>query len=364
MKLTKVLLPVVAGVLLAASAQAQVDITITGSTAFRSIAIDRVQSLFDAGYITKGNTGNGPGTFSGTMSGKIPSLGNTPVVVRLSFSGSGAGMLAVVNRTPVGTVDPVTGDTVNLVNKAPDLAFSDVFPESATPPVNRADVEDSIVGVIPFVWVRNNGLSGISNLTREQALLLMTASGAATVGGQTIPGMPASFLGGGDNNPVYLTGRDSGSGTRITIQKDIGFTGTPTLWGLDAGGGLVLTNGYSSGGNERNVIANNARVIGYLGAADALAIASSTTVLTYNGVAFTTQNVQTGKYPLWGYEHFVNRANALSVNQAAIRDALVAAVTDQTFQTTNPLYTANFVDQANMHVERGTDGGSITSLDF
>lgn len=361
MKLMKVLLPVVAGVLLNTSAQAQVNIVITGSTAFRSIAFDRVAALFDAGVVTKGNTGNGPGTYSGTMHTAIPSLGNTPVVVRLSFSGSGAGMLAVANRTPVPTVDPTSGDTVN---QAPDLAFSDVFPESATPPVNRGDVEDAVVGVIPFVWVRNNALVGINNITREQAVLLMTSSGVADVGGTTIPGLPASFLGGASSNPVYLTGRDAGSGTRITIHKDIGFTGTPTLWGLDAANHLVNTNGYSSGGGERAIISGNANVIGYLGVADATAIAGSATIISYNGVPFTTENVKTGKYPLWGYEHLVNRASGLSANQIAIRDALVAKITDQNFQTTNPLYTANFVDQAAMHVERGTDGGSITSLDF
>lgn len=361
MKLTQVLLPVVAGALFTATANAQVNITITGSTSFRAIAFDRAAALFDTGFVTYGNTGTGPGTYVGTMHTAVPSLGNTPVTMRLSFSGSGAGMVAVANRTAVPTVENATGGTGTAI---PDLAFSDVFPESATPPVNRADVEDSVVGVIPFVFVRNNALTGINNITREQAILLMTASGTATVGGQTIPGMPASFLGGASSNPIYNVGRDSGSGTRITVLKDIGFTGTPTMWGLDAANNLVLTNGYSSGGTERVVIANNANAIGYLGLVDAGAISATATIISYNGVVCNPANVQTGKYPLWGYEHLVNRANGLSANQAAIRDALVAKITDQTFQTTNPLYTGNFVDQANMHVERGTDGGSITSLDF
>jgi len=352
MKLNKILMPVAAGSLLASTALAQVDMTITGSTAFRSIAFDRVQSLFDAGYTTAGDLSIGPGTYQGTMSNAIPALGSQTVTLRLSFSGSGAGMLAVDNSTPVPTVNPGGGNA----NKVPDLAFSDVFPESATPTINGGDFDQSIVGVIPFVYVVNNGLTGITTITREQAVLLMTASGPG--------GMPATFLGGSSGSPVFLTGRDSGSGTRITIHKDIGFSGSPTLWGL-SGGNLVITNGYSSGGNERVVIAATNNVIGYLGLADAAAIASTAHAIAYEGVTYSASSVQNGNYPLWGYEHLVNRTSMDSdANKIAVRNKLVAAITDQTYQTTNPNYTANFVDQNAMHVQRGTDGGTITSLDF
>jgi ABC-type phosphate transport system substrate-binding protein len=134
---------------------------------------------------------------------------------------------------------------------------------------------------------------------------------------------------------------------------------------LAAGSGtLVLTNGYSSGGSERAVIAGNTNVIGYLGVADAATIAASATPISYQGVPFSINAVQNGMYPMWGYEHLVNRASGLSANQAAVRDALIAAITNQGYQTTNVNYTANFVDQAHMQVQRGTDGGSISSLNF
>lgn len=359
MKLQKILLPLVGASLVTMGARAQVNLTITGSTAFRSITFDRVASLFDAGYSAVGDFNTGPGTYVGTMSNAIPSLHNTPVTVRLSFSGSGAGMLAVDQSTPIVTVN-ANGTTNNMV---PDLALSDVYPESATPSINGADFEQVIVGVIPFVWVRNNALSGISNITREQAQLLCTSSGVVTNGATLIPGMPASYLGGVSTNPIYMTGRDSGSGTRITTFACIGFTGTPREWGLNAGN-LVLTNGYSSGGNERSAIANNTNVIGYLGVADANTIAASASPISYEGVPFSVAAVQNGTYPLWGYEHFVNRASGLSANQLAIRTALVTAITNPGYQTTNTLYTSSFVDQARMQVERGTDGGVISSLNF
>ncbi len=354
-----ILLPVLAASLLGNIANAQVNVTITGSTAFRAITFDRARVLFDTAPAQVGDFGNGPGTYSGTMSNAIPALGATPVNLRLSFSGSATGMAAVDSGTPIPTIQPGTG---TIVNQTPDISLSDVYPESASPPLDGSHFEQAIVGVIPFVYVANNSLATVTNITKEQAILLMNASGVVTNFGQPVYGMPASFLGGASTNPVYLTGRDSGSGTRITVHKVLGYTGTPRLWG-NQGSTLVQTNGYSSGGGERGVISTNLNVLGYLGLSDYNSIAGSAHQLAFEGVPFTINGVQSGNYPLWGYEHLVSRLN-LSANQALVRDALVAAISNQGFQTTNALYTAQFVDQANMHVRRGTDGGTITSLDF
>ena len=130
MKNTKTLLALLAGSLLATAGHAQVEVTVTGSTAFRSITIDRAASLYDAGSRTSvtNDASTGLITFNGTISNRVASLGSTPVKIRLSFSGSGSGMLAVKNSTPVSTAET---QGVN-VNKVPDLALSDVFPGSAT----------------------------------------------------------------------------------------------------------------------------------------------------------------------------------------------------------------------------------------
>lgn len=362
MNTNRILLSVLSGMLLGTAAQGQVELTVTGSTAFRSITIDRAASLFDASSLNAvtNNASTGLITYAGTMSNAVPSLGATPVKVRLSFSGSASGMLAVQNSTPVSTADT---PGVN-VNKIPDLALSDVFPGSATPPIPDSAFDADILGVIPFVYVRNNALAGITNLTREQAVLLMTASGVATNGTQLVPGLPASYLGGNNNSPIYMTGRDSGSGTRITTQRCIGFTGNPVLWATNASGGYFQYTGYSSGGLERYVIASKPDAIGYLGLGDVAAISAAATPISYEGVAFSPAAVANGSYALWGYEHIVNRAGGLSANQQAIRDALKAAITKPAYQTTDPNYTNNFVDLQEMQVERGDDGGTITSKNF
>lgn len=353
MKTHKLLLAALLGCLGSTAAHAQVEVTVTGSTAFRSITLNRAAALFDPGYTAvTNNATTGLITYTGTISNKVTSLGATQVKLRLSFSGSASGMLAVKNQTPISTAEaPGTN-----INKVADLAFSDVFPGSASPPIPDSAFDRTVVGVVPFVFVKNNGLVGVTNVTRDQAVLLMTASGDG--------GMPASYLGGVSANPVYLIGRDSGSGTRISVEKDIGFSGTPLLWATNATGTLVTTNGYSSGGLVRSTVNGVTSAIGYMGLGDYNAILANATALSYNGVPYSHTNVATGSYALWGYQHVVNRVGGLSANQALVRDALVAAISDPAFQATDSAYAPNFVSLTDMQVERGADGGPITSKNF
>ena len=344
------------------AAFAQVDVTITGSTAFRAITIDRAWASFDvAGRLAQTNdAANGLITISGTMQAAAPTLGTTPVIVRLSFSGSAAGMEAVRNQTPVNTArtaSEISGGVSN-VTKIPDLALSDVFPASATPPIPPSAFDRSVLGVVPFTFFRNNTSSnvfaGVTNITESQANLLMVASGF----------MPATFLGGSSSRSIYLIGRDSESGTRISVEKDIGFVGSPLLWMTNASGVYVNTNGLSSGGTLRGVVANRGDAIGYVGLADFNAVAANTALVPFNGVVFSHTNVLKGSYAIWGYEHVVNRVGGLSATKAAVRDAFISAVTNSEFQRTNTLYNVNFTAVAEMEVERGADGATPTSLLF
>src|SRR5258705_6707654 len=96
--------------------QGQVQLTVTGSTAFRSIVLDRIPTLFDAGSLQANTSDAGKQKyfFTGTMSNLIPSFGSSPVTIRSSFSGSGSGMTSVKN----GTLLPC----INLDASATNLA--------------------------------------------------------------------------------------------------------------------------------------------------------------------------------------------------------------------------------------------------
>ncbi len=135
----------------------------------------------------------------------------------MGFTGSGAGMENVRDGTAI-PVYPVGGSSASL-SLTPDCAFSDIFPEGDNIPASTFD-DVTTLGVIPFVFAANNSaqLAGVTNLTRDQAILLMTGSGAS----------PAYFFGGTNtniNNKVYLCGRTADSGTRITVFDDIDSSG-------------------------------------------------------------------------------------------------------------------------------------------
>lgn len=359
MKLKMTALALLTGSMMTPSfAQTGVQLVVTGSTAFRPVDEDRIASLFDAGYSSTVLSGNNYAAWSGTVQGAVPTLGTNTVTIYASFSGSATGMEAVQNQTPVPIVLP--GGTNISASQTPDLAFSDVFPGAASPPIpSSAFASNAILGVIPFAWVRSNNplLAGITNLTRDQAILLETAGGL----------MPASYLGGtvtNSTNVIYFTGRSTGSGTRITTEKDIGFVGTANLYeNLGDATGWVQFAGFSSSSGVDSEVATNSNVISYLGLPDVETVLLPTNgcvVLSYNGVPYSTTNVENGSYAVWAYEHLCTRFG-LSASQTAIRDALLQTITDPDYQKTNVVFTGNyFIPLSGMQVQRGSDGGPIT----
>ncbi|HEX4121974.1 MAG TPA: hypothetical protein VH619_15245, partial [Verrucomicrobiae bacterium] len=355
MKLKMTVLALMAGsIMTPVFAQSGIQLVVTGSTAFRPVDEDRITNLFGPGYSSTILSGNNYGAWSGTMKTAIPSLGTNTVTIYASFSGSATGMKAVQYQTPVPIVLP--GGTNTSTSLTPDLAFSDMFAGGASPPIQPSVfASNAILGVLPFAWVRANNplLEGITNLTRDQALLLEVAGGL----------MPASYLGGtvtNSTNVVYFTGRSTGSGTRITTEKDIGFVGSANLYqNLGGSAGWQQFAGYSSSSGVDGSIATNANVISYLGLPDVESVLLPTNgcvVLAYDGVPYNTTNVENGSYGVWGYEHLCTRFG-LSASQTAIRDALIQTITNPNYQNTNVVFTGNyFIPLENMQVQRGSDG--------
>ena len=109
--------------------------------------------------------------------------------------------------------------------------------------------------------------------------------------GQISGGNVASMLEG--LNPLYLN--------LSTIDFGDGQPTSPVAWTA----------------NNSTAQVNKAYIIGYLGGADAGGIpaAAGCTYLTYNGVAFSPQNIYNGSYTFWGFEHLYYRTagtNAIS----------------------------------------------------
>ncbi|MEK0451288.1 MAG: hypothetical protein RL088_3556 [Verrucomicrobiota bacterium] len=241
MKTPKLIIAAAAAVLSTVTAQADVVIHITGSTAFRSGTITAIQTLmggtgnFKAAY---GST-TGTGTTSSNRSviqGSIASVPSAGVVTfKCSWSGSTGGIKTVVQNLDVTTWPsianlPATNTTVGIADASLNFALdTGTFPgETAKADVTMEDTTQAAtgfttttlteirVGVIPFEWVSGNqSPAALNNITPLQA--------QAAVSG----GAPLSLFTGNPtdvNQVVYVVGRNFDSGTRLCFLTNSGLS--------------------------------------------------------------------------------------------------------------------------------------------
>ena len=332
-------------------ASAQVVLRITGSTAYRSATIQAIQDTLNAGF-TVGWVGTGTlaGSTEAIFHGTTKTT-NIAVTIKTAFSGSVGGVFSLTtgNGIPDGTATPpitvgflvdttptsVLPGTANVPNtietpvapagadKAgfPNVAMSDSF-QSSTPDKTPV-LNDTQVGVVPFEWARNVGSPAtITNITNQLASAVLL-----------LGSLPQSqFDNGASATPVFVTGRNFDSGTRLDAFAESGFginsppsqldTTTTTAnhiasgaWVAGAGGNVFFAaaNGLTSGGQVATALdatgslgVTGGFVISYLGIVDANnAVLGGAATLTYNGVPFSVATVQTGQYTFWSYEHFL-----------------------------------------------------------
>ena len=88
--------------------------------------------------------------------------------------------------------------------------------------------------------------------------------------------------------------------------------------------------------------------------------------IAFEGVPYSTNNVQNGSYPLWGYENYYyiksGYTGTPSTAQLAVINALYNSVTNASFQVPgNPVFSTYFIPTASLQVFRyaGSDGGQI-----
>lgn len=94
---------------------------------------------------------------------------------------------------------------------------------------------------------------------------------------------------GGNNQKIVIINRAAGSGTRATFEK----------WGLK-GAQSIEAQEQDSSGMVRSIVATTPGAISYaaFGYVDDTVVAASV-----DGVKPTKQNVVSGKYAIWSYEH-------------------------------------------------------------
>lgn len=353
MKINSSLLAAALGLASASMASATQYIYYTGSTAARDCVyntliagkgFDAVPAFVGYGSSTAGNCSFME--FSNTISG-------TPTIVKCHWSGSEAGVADVSSTTQTETflADPGSSGVATsgassstptagmLVSHTVDVAQADNAKNYSKIPTSTAvQVADNLV--IPFVFVKNH-----TTITHQDLFTNLTSDNfkALANGGDAL----LVFTGNASDTGtyVYLSGRDSLSGTRVNTFGDTG-------WGIFhapsqiklSGGNMVLDTtepanngtyyfgeGQSSGGTLASSMVDTTSsidqiqtantgstvtgfiVVAYLGLGDeATALANGCTELTYNGVPYSQANVKNGLYAFWGNEYTLYKSGSAS----------------------------------------------------
>lgn len=347
-----VLLGAVALFATVSSVLADVTINITGATAFRAAAhTSIIATLGGDGVVSYAfSKADGTAVAGATTAAQLstadrsifvgPVAGLGTVTVRCSWSGSTGGITSLVTGSNVSF--PVIGTTrstsgvnggITFESAVAKFSFSDVAQEASNNPTPA--LNGTQVGVVPFMFLAQDGApSGITNMT-DQLFAALYSTGSTPLSMFTGSVADEELL-------VIPTGRANTSGTRVSIlaETGYGFATTVNQFQPTVSGGFVTAigsagnGGFGSNSNVRTVLeapmsvglADSFLVVGYLTISDALqAITNGAKGLTYNGVAYSEENVKNGSYSLWSYQWFFN-VDGLTTDETTFRDTFVATI--------------------------------------
>ena len=396
----KALKAILTGAILTAvvgSAEADVVVRITGSTAYRTqthLALARLLGGSpEAAY--KGSSLSGASTtwFRGTIAGQA---GLGTVTIKCAWSGAVDGTATTARAANANFLpDVVTGFTPPLLTagsggssvtggtlvtdattaQPAQVAMTDQF-QSSTPFTTQANsvnatLVDIPVGIIAFEWVLSEcqgGTPAFTNITPSLVQALFK-NGA----------QPKSLF---TNNPadegflVYPTGRDPFSGTRVIAlaESGVGANSSISQFQITASGGTVTaftpyattTNnaalgvtlgrgGETSGGTLATLMGNitndtTGYAVTYMGTSDAAtAVTNGAHRLTWNGVPYSLDAVKNGLYTFWAYEHLCYRPD-VATDIKTVADALANTIITDTAQ----------IKLSEMRVLRAGDGTVVT----
>lgn len=170
---------------------------------------------------------------------------------------------------------------------AVEIGNSDLFAEEKTG-INAKKLVDhrvAVVGITPIV----NKAVGVSDLTVVQLRRLFT--GEITNWKQV----------GGKDLPVVVVNRAQGSGTRATFEK----------WVLGDRQPMAAQE-QDSTGMVRSIVASTPGAVSYV----AFSYVDKTVrPLALSGVKPTDQNVTTGAWPIWSYEHMYTKGAPIGLTK-------------------------------------------------
>ncbi|MDI3481187.1 MAG: phosphate transport system substrate-binding protein [Tepidanaerobacteraceae bacterium] len=185
-----------------------------------------------------------------------------------------------------------SGTGLKLVSEGSvDIGNSDIFAEEKLDADKAKELVDHKVCVVGFATVVNPNVK-VDNLTKQQLIDIFT--GKITNWKEV----------GGDDQKIVILNRPPSSGTRATFKKY-------ALDGQEEAQGIALTE--ESSGAIKKAIADTPGSISYLALSY---VDNSVKALKLDGVEPTVENITSGKYPIWSYEHMYTKGEPTGLTKA------------------------------------------------
>jgi len=208
------------------------------------------------------------------------------------------------------------------------IGNSDIFAEEKFVDADASKAKDLVdhqVAVVAMAAVTNKDV-GIDSLTKDQLVSIFT--GKVTNWKDV----------GGKDEKIVLVNRPSSSGTRATFDKYA--LGTKSQ---DIAGSIQ----EDASGTVKKLVSETPGAIGYLALSY---LDDSITALKYEGVEATPDNVASGKYPVWAYEHMYTKGEP----DAATKAFLDYVMSDEI--QNNDVTELGYIPISKMQVVRDVDG--------
>ena len=237
------------------------------------------------------------------------------VVVAISGGGSGDGISGIAD----GSVQ---------------IGRSDVFAEEKLEDTSQlehlVDNQVCIVGMGPIV----NGSVDIDDISTEQLRGIFT--GEITDWSEV----------GGSAGAIAVINREAGSGTRATFENAV-------LQGAEVPADFTPVAEVDSSGTVVEQVAATEGSISYV-AFNYYETNEGIKALTVDGVEPTQENVETGDFNIWAYEHMYTRSDE-DESTAAITKAFIDYIMSEDVQSTTVIE-QGFIPVSNMKVQKDVDG--------
>lgn len=248
-----------------------------------------------ANTATTGKTGGTTGASFQCVQGSVTAVGSTALQPLVEAAGK-----QYQQKCPGATINVQGGGSftglTQVAGGGADIGNSDVFAsEGKSKGVDPTQLVDHKVAVVGFAIVTNPDIK-VKNLTKQQVKDIYT--GKVTNWNQV----------GGPDEKITIINRPTSSGTRATFKKY-------ALDGAEEAQGQALTQ--DSSGAVSQAVKQTKGAVAYL----ALSYVNSSegsglNVVDLDNVKPDPQNITTGKYPIWSYEHMYTKGQPSGLAKA------------------------------------------------